>query len=93
MEIQGPDQGAAAAAGARVLVIDDSNTIRRSAEIFLRQGGHEVLLQLPMEPFDYPDNDPGPQTLLTMLSADQNADRLAWHRFAGDHAFIEGRFV
>ncbi len=33
-----------AAAGAKVLVIDDSNTIRRSAEIFLRQGGHEVLL-------------------------------------------------
>jgi len=30
--------------GARVLVIDDSNTIRRSAEIFLRQGGHDVLL-------------------------------------------------
>ena len=28
----------------RVLVIDDSNTIRRSAEIFLRQGGHEVVL-------------------------------------------------
>jgi twitching motility two-component system response regulator PilG len=27
-----------------VLVIDDSNTIRRSAEIFLKQGGHEVLL-------------------------------------------------
>jgi twitching motility two-component system response regulator PilG len=33
-----------AQAGAKVLVIDDSNTIRRSAEIFLRQGGHEVLL-------------------------------------------------
>ena len=32
------------APGARVLVIDDSNTIRRSAEIFLRQGGYEVLL-------------------------------------------------
>ena len=28
----------------KVLVIDDSNTIRRSAEIFLRQGGHEVVL-------------------------------------------------
>lgn len=28
----------------KVLVIDDSNTIRRSAEIFLRQGGYEVLL-------------------------------------------------
>jgi twitching motility two-component system response regulator PilG len=28
----------------KVLVIDDSNTIRRSAEIFLKQGGHDVLL-------------------------------------------------
>ena len=28
----------------KVLVIDDSNTIRRSAEIFLKQGGYEVLL-------------------------------------------------
>jgi twitching motility two-component system response regulator PilG len=32
------------AAGTKVLVIDDSNTIRRSAEIFLRQGGYEVVL-------------------------------------------------
>ena len=28
----------------KVLVVDDSNTIRRSAEIFLKQGGYEVLL-------------------------------------------------
>ena len=28
----------------KVLVIDDSNTIRRSAEIFLKQGGHQVML-------------------------------------------------
>ena len=33
-----------AAPGVKVLVIDDSNTIRRSAEIFLAQGGHEVVL-------------------------------------------------
>jgi len=39
-----PGAAAAPATGTRVLVIDDSNTIRRSAEIFLRQGGHEVLL-------------------------------------------------
>ena len=47
MEISGPQagaDGATATAGAKVLVIDDSNTIRRSAEIFLRQGGHEVVL-------------------------------------------------
>jgi twitching motility two-component system response regulator PilG len=36
--------GGAEATGAKVLVIDDSNTIRRSAEIFLRQGGHQVVL-------------------------------------------------
>ena len=41
-----------------------------------RGEGHEILLQLPMEPFDYPDNDPGPQTLLTSLDASQNVDRL-----------------
>ena len=35
---------AASLAGLKVVVVDDSNTIRRSAEIFLRQGGHEVLL-------------------------------------------------
>ncbi|MBU6501449.1 MAG: response regulator [Burkholderiaceae bacterium] len=34
----------ATGSGFRVLVIDDSNTIRRSAEIFLKQGGHEVVL-------------------------------------------------
>ena len=34
----------AESAGCKVLVIDDSNTIRRSAEIFLKQGGYEVLL-------------------------------------------------
>jgi twitching motility two-component system response regulator PilG len=37
-------QAAPPAAATKVLVIDDSNTIRRSAEIFLRQGGHEVVL-------------------------------------------------
>jgi uncharacterized protein len=41
-----------------------------------RGSGHEVLLQIPMEPFEYPDNDPGPQTLLTSLDASQNVDRL-----------------
>jgi len=46
---------------------------------------HEMLLQAPMEPFDYPNNDPGPQTLLTSLAADQDVDRLHWlmSRFQG----------
>jgi len=50
-----------------------------------RGEGHEVLLQVPMEPFEYPDNDPGPQTLLTALRPEQNVDRLHWFmsRFGG----------
>jgi hypothetical protein len=43
-----------------------------------RADGHEVLLELPMEPFDYPNNDPGPHTLLVDASATENARRLAW---------------
>jgi uncharacterized protein len=50
-----------------------------------RSSNHEVLLQVPMEPFDYPDNDPGPQTLLSTLAGEQNVDRLHWlfSRFQG----------
>ena len=59
---------------------------------------HEILLQIPMEPFDYPDNDPGPQTLLTTLGAEQNIDRLYWHLsrfqgYAGIANFMGARFV
>jgi uncharacterized protein len=43
-----------------------------------RGEGHEILMQVPMEPFDYPDNDPGPRTLLTSIGAEQNIDRLHW---------------
>jgi len=41
-----------------------------------RGTGHEVLLQVPMEPLDYPDNDPGPQTLTANATKAQNIDRL-----------------
>jgi len=43
-----------------------------------RTGGHEVMLDLPMEPTSYPDDDPGPQALLTALSPAQNLERLNW---------------
>jgi polysaccharide deacetylase 2 family uncharacterized protein YibQ len=59
---------------------------------------HEILLQIPMEPYDYPDNDPGPQTLLATLSSEQNLDRFYWHlgRLQGYTAianFMGARFV
>lgn len=50
-----------------------------------RAAGHEVLLELPMEPFGYPQNDPGPYTLLTSLQTAENISRLEWllSRFTG----------
>ena len=50
-----------------------------------RARGHEVLLEIPLEPFDYPQNDPGPQTLLTGEQPRANLDKLFWlmARFGG----------
>ncbi|MCK5041964.1 MAG: divergent polysaccharide deacetylase family protein [Sphingomonadales bacterium] len=41
-----------------------------------RQNGHETLLMVPMEPLDFPINDPGPHTLINTLPASDNLDRL-----------------
>ena len=59
---------------------------------------HEVLLQLPLEPFDYPDNDPGPQTLLASATPEQNIDRMMWHLsrfqgYVGVGNFMGARFI
>ena len=43
-----------------------------------RSRGHEVMLDLPMEPATFPNEDPGPQALLTGLSPQENLDRLDW---------------
>lgn len=43
-----------------------------------RKNGHEVMLELPMEPFDFPNSDPGPFTLLTSLDQASNTKRLEW---------------
>lgn len=63
-----------------------------------RRAGHEILLQLPLEPFDYPQNDPGPYTLRTDMSEAQNLAEL--HRamaritnYTGIVNFMGGRFL
>jgi polysaccharide deacetylase 2 family uncharacterized protein YibQ len=63
-----------------------------------RSEGHEAFLQVPMEPFDYPDNDPGPQTLLTTLSSERNTERLHWamgrfQGYAGLVNYMGGKFT
>ncbi len=50
-----------------------------------REAGHEIWVQAPMEPFAYPEDDPGPHTLLVGASDGDNLDSLHWlmSRFAG----------
>lgn len=62
-----------------------------------RARGHEALLQAPMEPFDYPQNNPGPHTLVTGAQ-DGGLDDLRWlmSRFAGYAGvtnYLGGRFM
>src|SRR6202047_1690645 len=50
-----------------------------------REAGHEVVLQIPMEPFDFPRDNPGPHTLLAGAGKAANIDNLTWlmSRFTG----------
>jgi polysaccharide deacetylase 2 family uncharacterized protein YibQ len=50
-----------------------------------RRQGHEVLLEVPMESFDFPDSDPGSHTLRAGAAEGANTERLEWAltRFTG----------
>jgi polysaccharide deacetylase 2 family uncharacterized protein YibQ len=43
-----------------------------------RAAGHEVMIEIPMEPLDYPDTDPGPYTLAANAPPEEIARRLDW---------------
>jgi len=49
------------------------------AEVARARGeGHELLLQIPLEPFDFPNTDPGEHTLTVAGPAAENRERLDW---------------
>ncbi len=63
-----------------------------------RANGHEVMLDLPLEPIDFPQRDPGPKALLTALEPKENLDRLAWSLnrttgYVGVAIWMGSRFV
>jgi polysaccharide deacetylase 2 family uncharacterized protein YibQ len=63
-----------------------------------RAKGHEVLLETPMEPVDYPQNDPGPYTLLANDAPTATAKRLEWLMsratgYFGLTNYLGGRFM
>jgi polysaccharide deacetylase 2 family uncharacterized protein YibQ len=63
-----------------------------------RRSGHEILLQIPFEPFDYPSNDPGPLTLTVDAGAKKNLSLLHQSlaeitNYTGVMNFLGGRFL
>ncbi len=63
-----------------------------------RRDGHEVLMQVPLEPFDYPQVDPGRNTLTVEADPAENRDRLHWAlsritNYTGIMNYMGGRFV
>jgi polysaccharide deacetylase 2 family uncharacterized protein YibQ len=63
-----------------------------------RANGHEVLLETPMEPVDYPQNDPGPYTLMASDNAQATTKRLEWllgraSGYFGLTNYLGGRFL
>jgi polysaccharide deacetylase 2 family uncharacterized protein YibQ len=63
-----------------------------------RADGHEVLLETPMEPSDYPNNDPGPSTLLANSTREETIRRLEWilsraTGYFGVTNYLGGRFM
>lgn len=63
-----------------------------------RDNGHEVLIGLPMEPSDYPRNDPGPNGLMLANTAEENIERLHWTLsratgYVGVFNFMGSRFT
>ena len=63
-----------------------------------RSEGHEVFLQVPLEPVGYPGTNPGPKTLLGDSTEAENMDALRWHMsrftgYAGVVNYMGGRFL
>jgi polysaccharide deacetylase 2 family uncharacterized protein YibQ len=60
--------------------------------------GHEVIVQLPLEPSDYPVTNPGPETLLASSAPEENASRLGailrrFDGYSGVTNFLGGRML
>jgi len=63
-----------------------------------RRDGHEIIMQVPLEPFDFPNVNPGRNTLTVEASSEQNLENLHWAlsrttNYTGVMNYMGGRFV
>ena len=94
----GTEQAIARLPGEVTLAFAPYGTDLPTWAIAAREAGHEIFLQVPFEPFDFPNIDPGPHTLLVDAPAAENIDRLGWlmaqfTTYAGVVTYAGGRFT
>ena len=63
-----------------------------------RREGHEIVMQVPLEPFDFPNVNPGRNTLTVEATPDENLTNLYWTlsrttNYTGVMNYMGGRFV
>ncbi len=63
-----------------------------------RREGHEIVMQVPLEPFDFPSVNPGRNTLTVEATPDENLTNLYWTlsrttNYTGVMNYMGGRFV
>jgi polysaccharide deacetylase 2 family uncharacterized protein YibQ len=63
-----------------------------------RREGHEIVMQVPLEPFDYPAVNPGRNTMTVGATPEENRDRLYWAlsritNYTGIMNYMGARFV
>lgn len=63
-----------------------------------RRDGHEIVMQVPLEPFDYPNVNPGRNTLTVAATAEENIKNLRWTlsrttNYTGVMNYMGGRFI
>ncbi len=63
-----------------------------------RREGHEIVMQAPLEPFDYPNVNPGRNTLTVSATAEENLENLRWTlsrttNYTGVMNYMGARFV
>lgn len=71
--------------GAVTLAFDSESPQVGDQAGLARRSGHEVLVQVPMESANFPEFDPGPNAVSTLLTPDDNVGKLNFHlsRMAG----------
>ena len=84
-------------AGVTLALAPYGNSLNRWMQM-ARKDGHELLMQIPMEPFGYPQTNAGERSLLSSANNTQNENNLHWTlgrvtNYVGVMNYLGGKFL